>query len=108
MFQFVIFVLFAEQRPTLLHLLLRSSKVGSRVQSTVTLVMDQSLVEVMICTFVTILKLINHHSAILVTLINFLLVMFMAVNKQRSFLLVSTSSQQQKLKSSHEVFFCLL
>jgi hypothetical protein len=61
------------------------------MQSTVTLVMDQPLVEVMICVFVTILKLINH-GAILDTHINFLLVMFMAVNKQRTFLLVSTNS----------------
>ena len=62
------------------------------MQSAVTLVVDQPLVEVLICTFVTILKLINHHAAILDTHINFPLVMSMAVNKQRTFLLVSTRS----------------
>ena len=62
------------------------------MQSTVTQLMGQSLVqEVMICAFVTILKLINH-GAILEAHINFPLVMSMAVNKQRTFLLVSTSS----------------
>ena len=90
-------------KTTLLHLLLTSSKVGSSMQSSVTLTMDQDLVEVLICAFVTILKLINHHTAILVTLINFLLVMFMRVNKQGTFLLVSTSSKQQKLKSLIEL-----
>ena len=62
------------------------------MQSTVTLVMDQPLVEVMICAFITILKLINHHTAILERHINFPLVMSLAVNKQRTFLLVSTGS----------------
>ena len=85
-------------KTTLIHLLPTSSKIGSRMQSTVTLVMDQSLVEVMICPFVTILKFIIH-TAILVTLINFLMVMYMKVNEQGTFLLVSTSSKQQKLKS---------
>ena len=89
-------------KTTLLHLLPASSEVRRSMQSTVTLVMDQALVEVLICAFVTILKLINHHTAGLVTLINFLLVMFMTLNKQRTFLLVSTSSKQQKLKSSIE------
>jgi hypothetical protein len=79
-------------KTTLLHLLPTSSKVRSSMQSTVALIMDQPLLQVMICTFVTILKLINHHTAILETHINFLLVMSMAVNKQRTFLLVSTSS----------------
>jgi hypothetical protein len=78
-------------KTTLLHLLPTSSKVRSRKQSTVRLVMDQSLVEVMIWSFVTILKLVNH-GAILETHINFPLVMSMAVNKQRTFLLVSTIS----------------
>ena len=84
-------------KTTLIRLLPTSNKIGSRMQSTVTMVMDHCLVEVMIYPFVTILKLINH-TAILVTLINFLLVMFMKVNKQGTFLLVSTSSKQQKLK----------
>jgi hypothetical protein len=53
--------------------------------------MDQSLVEVMICVFVTILKLVNH-GAILDTHINLPLVMSAAVNKQGTFLLVSTIS----------------
>ncbi len=75
----------------LLHLLPTSSKVGSRRQSSVALVVLHALVEVMICTFVTILKLISHHTAVLETHINFLLVMSMAVNKQTTFLLVSTS-----------------
>jgi hypothetical protein len=61
------------------------------MQSCVTLVMDQSLLEVMICAFLTILKLINH-TAILERRTNFPLVMSMAVNKQRTFLLVSTNS----------------
>jgi hypothetical protein len=78
-------------KTTLLHLLPTSSKVGSSMQSTVTLVMDRALVELMICVFVTILKLINH-SAILDSHINFPLVMSIAVNKQRIFLLVSTDS----------------
>jgi hypothetical protein len=78
-------------KTTLLHLLPTSSKVRSSMQSAVTLVMDQSLVEVMIWVFITILKLINH-TAILDTHINFPLVMSMAVNKQRTFLLVSTNS----------------
>jgi hypothetical protein len=79
-------------KTTLLHLLPTSSKVGSRVQSAVTLVMDQPLVEVMICTFVTILKLIRDHTATLETHINFHLVMSMVVNNQRTFLLVNTHS----------------
>ena len=58
-------------KTTFLHLLRTSSKVRSSMQSTVTLVVDQALVKVMICVFVTILKLVNH-TAILVTLINFL------------------------------------
>jgi hypothetical protein len=78
-------------KTTLLHLLPTSSKVRSSMQSSVTLVMDQPLVEGMICTFLTILKLINH-TAILDTHINFPLVMSMAVNKQTTFLLVSTIS----------------
>jgi hypothetical protein len=78
-------------KTTLLRLLPTSMKVWSRMQSAVTLVMDQPLVEVMICVFVTILKLINH-GAILDTHINFLLVMSIKVNKQRTFLLVSTNS----------------
>ena len=45
---------------------------------------------------------VNHHTAGLVTLINFLLVMFITVNNQRTFLLGSISSKQQKLKSSIE------
>jgi hypothetical protein len=79
-------------KTTLLHLLPTSSKVGSSMQSTVTLLMDRSLVEVMICVFVTILKLIGNQRAILGAHINFPLVMSMAVNKQRTFLLVSTNS----------------
>ena len=78
-----------ETETTLLHLSPTSTKVRSSMQSTVTLVMDQSLV--VICAFITILELINH-GVILDIHINFLLVMFMAVNKQRTFLLVSTSS----------------
>jgi hypothetical protein len=62
------------------------------MQSTVSLVMDQSLVKVMICVFVTILKLISNHTAILYTHINLPLVMSITVNKQRTFLLVSTIS----------------
>jgi hypothetical protein len=61
------------------------------MQSTLPLVMDQSLVQVMIWSFVTILKLINH-AAILDTHTNFPLVMSMEVNKQGTFLLVSTHS----------------
>ena len=41
-----------ETKTTSLHLLLTSSKVRSTMQSTVTLVMDQSLVEVLICAFI--------------------------------------------------------
>ena len=78
-------------KATLLHLSPTSSKVRSNMQSAVSLVMDQSLVAVMIYAFVTVLKLINH-GAILEAHINLLLVMSMAVNKQRTFLLVSTSS----------------
>jgi hypothetical protein len=78
-------------KTTLLHLLPTSSKVRSSRQYAVTLVMDQFLVEVMICVFVAILKLINH-GAILETHINFSLVLSIAVNKQRTFLLVSTNS----------------
>jgi hypothetical protein len=58
------------------------------MQSTATLVMDQPLAQVMICTFVTILKLISNHTAILEAHINF----FLAVNKLRTFLLVSSNS----------------
>jgi hypothetical protein len=65
--------------------------------------MDQPLV-VMICTFVTILKLISNHSAILETHINLPLVMSVRVNKHTTFSLVSTNSWQQKLKSSTEPF----
>ena len=75
----------------LLHLLPTSSKVRSSVQSSVSLVMDHTLVEVLICSFVTILKLSNH-TANLETHINFPLVMSKTVNKQRTFLLVSTNS----------------
>jgi hypothetical protein len=78
-------------KTTLLRLLPTSSKVRSSVQYAVCLVMDQPLVEVMICVFVTILKLINH-GAILETHINFSLVMSMEVNKHGTFLLVSTNS----------------
>jgi hypothetical protein len=45
----------------------------------------------MIYVFITILKLINH-TAILETHINVSLVLSIAVNKQRTFLLVSTIS----------------
>ena len=78
-------------KATLLHLSPTSNKVGSTMQSAVTLVMDRSLAQGMICTFVTILELISH-GAIWDTHIKFLLVIFMAVNKQRTFLFVSTSS----------------
>jgi hypothetical protein len=78
-------------KTTLLHLLPTSSKVRSRMQSTVLLVMDHSLVQVMMCAFGTIHKLINH-AAILDTHTNFPLVMSITVNKQRTFLLVSTNS----------------
>ena len=88
---------------TSLHLLPRSSKIGSRLQSSAPLAMDQPLV-VMICTFVTILKLISNHSAILETHINLPLVMSVRVNKHTTFSLVSTNSWQQKLKSSTEPF----
>ena len=97
-----------ETKTTLLHLSPTSSKVRSRMQSTVSMVMDQPLVEVMICTFVTILKICNHHTANSDILINFLLVLSMAVKKQRTFLLVSTNSKRQKLKSSIENCLCLL
>ena len=89
-------------KTTFRHLLQTSSKITKTLQSTVTLFLDQSLVEVMICAFVTILKL-NNHPAILVTLTNFLLVVFITVNKQITFLLVSICSKQQKLKSSIEL-----
>jgi hypothetical protein len=78
-------------KTTLLRLLPTASKVWSSMQSTVTLFMDQSLVEVMIWSFVAILKLINP-TATPDSHINFPLVMSMAVNKQRTFLLVSTIS----------------
>jgi hypothetical protein len=68
------------------------NKVRNRVQSAVTLVVDQPLVEVMICTLETILNLINYHTAILDTHINFPLAMSVVVKEQRIFLLVSTSS----------------
>ena len=61
------------------------------MQSTVPLAMDQPLVMVMICTFVIILMLVNH-TANLDPHINSLLVMFLAANKQRTFLLASTIS----------------
>jgi hypothetical protein len=61
------------------------------MQSTLPLVMDQSLVQVMIWSFVTILKLANH-PATLDTYTNFPLVMSLEVNKQGTFLLVSTHS----------------
>ena len=80
-----------ETKTTLLHLSPTSSKVRSNMQSAVTLVVDQPLVQVMICTFVRILKLINQ-KALLDAHINFLLAMSMAVNKQRTFLPVKTSS----------------
>jgi hypothetical protein len=79
-------------KTTLLHLLPTSSKVGSSMQSTATLIMDRSLVEVMICVFVTVLKLISNHTAILDTHINLPLVMSVTMNKQGTFLLVSTIS----------------
>jgi hypothetical protein len=78
-------------KTTLLRLLPTSSKVWSSMQYAVTLVMDQSLVEVMVWSFVAILKLINP-TAILDSHINFPLVMSITVNKQRTFLLVSTNS----------------
>jgi hypothetical protein len=78
-------------KTTLLHLLPTSSKVWSSMQSTVPLVMDHALVELMIWSFVTILKLANH-TAILDSHTNFPLVMSIAVNKQRTFLLVSINS----------------
>jgi hypothetical protein len=77
-------------KTTLLHLLPTSSKVRSRMQSTVPLLMDHSLVRVMMCVFGTILKLINH-AAILDTHTNFPLVMSITANKQRTFLLDSTN-----------------
>ena len=80
-----------ETKTALLHLSPTSCMVSNRMQSTVTLVMDQFLVLVVICGFVTILKLINQ-PAILGALINFPLVTSMAVNKQTTFLLVSNSS----------------
>ena len=80
-----------ETKTVLLHLLPTSSKVRRSMQSAVTLDMDQLLVEVLICTFVTILKLINHE-ANLDTHINSPLVMSIIVNKQTTFLLVSTNS----------------
>jgi hypothetical protein len=79
-------------KTTLLHLLPTSSKVRSSMRSVAELVMGQPLVKVvLIFTLVTILKLVNH-TAILDTHINFLLVMSMAVNKQRTFLPVSMNS----------------
>ena len=48
-----------ETKTTLLHLSPTSSEVRSNMQSVVALVVDRSLEEVMICSFVTILKLIN-------------------------------------------------
>ena len=80
-----------EIKTVLLHLLPTSSKARSSMQSTVTPVMDQSLVEVMICCFVTVLNLIDR-AAVLDTHINTPLVMSSAVNKQTAFLLVSTNS----------------
>ena len=91
-------------KTTLLHLLTTSSKIRSRMQSCVTLPMDQPLVQVMICTFVTILKLIRNHTAILEAHIHLPLVMSTAVNKQTTFSLVTTLFWQQKLKSSTEPF----
>jgi hypothetical protein len=94
-------------KTTLLHLLPTSSKVrSSRQYAAVTLVMDQFLVEVMICVFVAILKLINH-GAILDAHTNFLLVMSIAVYEHRTFLLVSINSSRQKSKSSTEKCLCL-
>jgi hypothetical protein len=75
----------------LLHLLPTSSKVRSSMQSSLTPIGDQSSLEVMICAFLTILMLINQ-TAILERRINFPLVMSMTVNKQITFLLVSTNS----------------
>ena len=95
-----------ETKTTLLHLSPTSSKVRSRMQSAVTLVVNQSLVKDVICTLATIHKLFSH-IAILAAHINFLLVMSMAVNTQRTFLLVSTSSLRQKLKSSTDNCLCL-
>jgi hypothetical protein len=77
-------------KTTLLHLLPTSSKVGSRRQSSVTMVMDQSLVEVsMICGFIV---MVINHAAVLEAHINFPLVMSKTVNKQIIFLLVSANS----------------
>ena len=82
----------SETKMVLLHLLPTSSKVMSSVQSTAALVIDQPLVEVMICTFVTILIKLVNHTASLVTHINSPLIMSITVNKQRTFLLVSIDS----------------
>ena len=82
---------FSETKTVLLHLLQTPSKVMSSMQSSVALVMDQLLVVVVMCTFVTMLKLVNH-PAILDIHINSPVIMSMAVNKQRTFLLVSTNS----------------
>ena len=72
------------------------------MQSCVTLLVDRPLVRViLICSF-TIILMLSNHIAILDTHTNFPLVMSITVNKQRIFLLVSTSFQQQKLKSSTE------
>ena len=81
-----------EIKTVLLHLLPTSSKVKSRMQSAVPVVMDQPLVEVMICTFVTILTKFANHTAVLDPHINSPLVMSTAVNRQTTFLLVSASS----------------
>ena len=62
------------------------------MQSSVTLVMVQPLVEDMICIFVTILKLIVNHTASLDSHINFLMVMSMKLHEQRNSLRVSATS----------------
>ena len=75
-------------KKSLLRLLQALSKIRSRMQSGVTLVMDHSLEEVMICTFVTIHMLINH-TVILHALIDFLRIILMNMTKPGTFLLVT-------------------
>ena len=81
-----------ETKMALLHLLPTSSKVTRGLQSTAALIMDQPLVEVMICTLGTILIKLVDHTASLVTHINSPVIMSITVDKQRTFLLVSIDS----------------
>ena len=87
-----------ETQTTYNHLNVQSLTVKMATQSTVILLMEQHLVEVMIFTSVTTPTLTKTHIATLVTHINLHLDISITLNKPSHCLLEVIGSHQQKLK----------